>query len=109
MTKYEWDYPPTMRPRRKARIETVEILPPRQPERTVRIDVHHHHRSGGISPQRIIVVAAFAVLGLILLRSPGALIMLAVLIPPTVWIACGLTVVLLAIIGIRERVAGRNF
>ena len=54
MTKYEWDYPPTMRQRRgsantptgvnagRSRIETVEILPPQQPERTVRLDIHHH-------------------------------------------------------------------
>jgi hypothetical protein len=65
-----WDWPPTKKYHRRPRIERVEILPPRQPEQpTVRIDVRHHR--SGILPQRLVIIAAFAILVLILVRSPG--------------------------------------
>ena len=63
--EHDWQYH-----RKARRIETVEILPPRQTERTVRVDVHVHRRSG-IRPQRLVVVAAFVIVGLILVRSPA--------------------------------------
>jgi hypothetical protein len=105
---FEHDWPPTMKYHRKARrIETVEILPPRQSEHHVHVTVHHRHN--GIRPQQVIIAAALLFVVLILLRSPGALILLAVLVPPTVWIAIGIFVAILAIAAIRERWHGRPF
>jgi hypothetical protein len=49
------------------------------------------------------------VLALILLRSPGALILLAVLIPAWFWGALGVIVATLIIASIRERSRGRPF
>jgi hypothetical protein len=43
--------------------------------------------TAGPTPQRIVGVAAFAVLALILLRSPFGPLMLAVLVPANLWIA----------------------
>jgi len=74
MTKrYEWDWPPE-----PEHFERVEILPPRQR----RIEVTIRHRRSDL-PQRLILTAAIVVVALILLRSPGALLMLAVLIGPS--------------------------
>jgi len=85
MTEWrEWDWPQEKRSRRP-RIETVEILPPQQPERTARLDIHHHHRREGIGPQRIVIVVAFIILALIMVRSPGALILLGAIIPVIAW------------------------
>jgi hypothetical protein len=113
----EWDFPATMRARRGRRrrspghesIPEIEILPP-EPEpspRVHRIDIVHRRRSP--SPQRIVIIAAFAVLALILLRSPGALILLAVIIPAWFWVALGVIVATLVIASIRERSRGRPF
>jgi hypothetical protein len=53
MTEWrEWDWPNEPKRSRRPRIKTVEILPPRQPERTVRIDVHRHR--SGFCPQRLV-------------------------------------------------------
>ena len=104
----EWDaFPDPPKRSRRPRIEAVEILPPRQPDRTVRLDVHHHHRSGGINPHRLVVIAAFAVLGLVLIRSPGALILIGALIPHWIWLALGVTVAVLIIANIRNHRSGR--
>ena len=83
------------------------MLPPEPEPRIHRVEIVHSHRSG-INPQRIIVVAAFAVL-LLIVRSPTAFIMLGVLIPPTFWIAAGIAIALLAIVAWREHRAGRPF
>src|SRR4051794_37987668 len=92
-TKYEHDWPPTMRPRRRRpRIETMEILPPRQPEHHVRVTITTEHRRHNMLPQRLVIVAAMLILAMILLRSPFGLLMLAVLVPPTFWIAVGVTI-----------------
>jgi hypothetical protein len=56
----EWDFDNPAH-RRRPRIETVEILPPRQPDRTVRVDVVHHHRSNQLPPW-----LPFAVLGFLI-------------------------------------------
>jgi hypothetical protein len=48
------------------------------------------------------IVGAFIFVALILL-------MLVALIPSRIWIACGIAVALVAIIGLKERLAGRNF
>ena len=105
----EWDFPPTMRPRRKPRIETVEILPPRQPERTVRLDVNVRHRSSGINPQHVVIAVALFILLLVLFRSPGGLLMLAVLVPPVIWLAMAVTVAVLVIANIRNHRSGKPF
>jgi uncharacterized protein (DUF983 family) len=39
----------------------------------------------------------------------GALLLLAVLVPPTLWIALAIIVAMLVIIAVRERLAGRYF
>jgi hypothetical protein len=110
MPKYlEWDFdnPKHHRQRRRHPRPPLEgeILTPDSERQTIRIDVHHH---SSILPQAAIV-GAFVVVALILVRSPGALIMLAVLVPPKVWIVCGLAAAILVIIAIRERLAGRPF
>jgi hypothetical protein len=56
-----------------------------------------------------VIVAALWILALILLRSPAALLMLAVLTPSWVWLAIGVTIAVLAIAAINERRHGRPF
>ena len=80
----EWDaFPDPPKGRRKPRA-TIEVLDP-EPEPTPRVHrvtvdhVYHRRSSEGICPQRIVIVVAFAVLALVLLRSPGAFILLAAL------------------------------
>src|SRR5690242_1924699 len=91
-----WDWPPEPKRSRRPRIERVEILPPRQPERTVRVDIHHHRRSI-ITPQ-MVTIGALIVLAIILLRSPAAMLMFAALVPSFVWLALGVIVAVLAIV-----------
>jgi hypothetical protein len=82
----EWDaFPDPPKRRRKPRIETVEILPPRQPERTARLDIHHHHRREGIGPQRLLIIVALVALAILVVRSPGALILISAIIPVIAW------------------------
>jgi hypothetical protein len=84
---------------------------PEQPEPRIRVEVHHHdhRRRHGPTPQRIVVVVAMVVLGLILLRSPFGLLMLAVLIPPIMWIIFAVMLAVVAIVALREHLAGRKF
>jgi hypothetical protein len=49
------------------------------------------------------------VLGIILLRSPGALLMLGAFIPSSFWIAAAAIFAVLVLISIRENRAGRDF
>jgi hypothetical protein len=97
MPKYlEWDIDnPKHRQRRRRRppppIEG-EVLEPEPTAVIHRVEIVHHHRRQGPAPQRIVVVVALCVLAFILLRSPGALIMLAVLIPGHFWIALGVVI-----------------
>jgi hypothetical protein len=114
MSKYlPWDFDnPAHRQRRRRQppILEGEIIEPQSEPRVHRVTVEHvYHRREGISPQRIVIVAAFAILALVLLRSPGALIMLAVLIPSWLWLAAAFIVAVLVIASIRERNAGRKF
>jgi hypothetical protein len=108
MRKEPWDWPEEPRKRsRRPRIERVEILPPRQPEQRIHVNVNVRRRPN-IMP-RAVTIAAMIVLALILVRSPGALIMLAVIIPAWFWLAVGVIIAVLTIVAIRERLAGRNF
>jgi hypothetical protein len=106
----EWDYPATMRPRRRRpRIETVEILPPEQPERHIRVTVHHQRHQ---APPWIVPLAIIA---LLLMISPFglvvALVMLAVLVSahPTVAISVAGSFVLVVAIGVHQRRKGVPF
>jgi hypothetical protein len=49
------------------------------------VEIVHHHRRQGPTPQRVVIIAAFAILALVLLRSAGALILLGALTPGFVW------------------------
>jgi hypothetical protein len=60
---YEWDWPQEKRSRRP-RIQTVEILPPQQPEPEQRIHVYHHHRRPVRLPIWAIALLAFGVLAM---------------------------------------------
>jgi hypothetical protein len=84
-----------------------EILELEPTPRTHRVEIVR--RRQGPTPQRIVIVAAFAVFALILLRSPFGLLMLAVLIPANLWIAMAVTVAALAIIAIHQRRRGHPF
>ena len=100
MSKYlPWDIDNPAHRRRRRRRQPLplegEILRP-EPERTVHI-VHHNRSSAGISPQRIVIIAAFVILALVLLRSPGALIMLAVLIPSWLWLSSAVVIAVLVL------------
>jgi hypothetical protein len=86
-----WDWPPE--PEKRSRRPQIEVLPPESEPRIHRVEVRHvDHRSAGISPQRVIIVVAFAVLALILVRSPGALILLGAIVPHWVWVTLGVVV-----------------
>jgi hypothetical protein len=102
----EWDWP--QEPRRRSRRPKVEILEPEPTPRVQRVEIIHHHRSRATLPH-IVTIGSAILAALILLRAPTAILMMAVLVPPKVWIACGLAVALLVIIAIRERLAGRPF
>ena len=116
MTKYlEWDYDnPKHRSRRRRQLLPLEgevLGPEPEVEPRIHVTVEHRHvnqRQPNILP-RLVTIAAFVVLALILVRSPGALIMLAVLIPGHFWIAVAVVVAVLVIIAWRERRAGRDF
>jgi len=88
----EWDAFPDPPKRRRKQERIVEILSPRQPEPTVRIDVHHHRRERVNSPQRFVILCACLIVAAIVLRSPGALILLAVIIPAWIWVTLGVIV-----------------
>lgn len=108
--RFEHDWPPTMKYHRKARrIETVEILPPRQPEpaqRTIRVDIDiRHHRSRSYSAQLFIIAAAI-VLALIAIRLPGGGLLMLMAFVPT-WLAAVIVVAML--IAAHERIRRRRF
>lgn len=99
----------TMVPNAEPRPIDGEVLEP-EPTPCIRVEVVQHHQSRqGSTPQRLVIVAAMIVLGIILLRSPYSLLMLAVLIPANLWIAMAVTVAALIIIAMRERWHGRPF
>jgi len=99
MRKEPWDWPPE-----PEHFERVEILPPRQP----RIEVTIRRRRSDL-PQRLILTAAIVVVGLIFLRSPGALLLLAVMVGPSTIAALVFGGLIVAIAAIWERRAGRPF
>ena len=84
---------------------------PEQPEpRIHRVTIEHrhvHHRSA--SPQRLVIIVALFVLGVICLRSPGGLLMLAVLVPSTVWLVIAVMVVVMAVAAWRAKRRGLPF
>jgi hypothetical protein len=114
--RYEWDYPPTMRPRRgrRPRIETVEILPPRQPEpeRHIRVTVTAHRRQRQHVPPWLIVLLIIATL--MWMAPLGTIILIAIVSifiaeHPTIAFVIGGTIALVAIAALRERWHGRTF
>jgi hypothetical protein len=104
----EHDWPPTMRPRRRPRIETVEILPPRQAEHYVRVTVRHQ----ATPPAWIIPLAIIAALSMI---TPYGLIVTIVVAAvfvtahPAVAIAFAASLVLVIAIGVVQRWRGHPF
>lgn len=101
----EWDFDnPAHRQHRRPRIETLE---PQSERATIRVDIHHH-RSGHILPQHLIIVAALLFLAVIMIRSPGALLLLAVIGWKFV-AAFAIMAAILSIVAYRERRAGRPF
>ena len=106
--EYDFDNPAHRQRRRRQPLPLEgEILEPEPEQPTVH--VVHHYRRHGPTPQRIVIIAAFAILALVLLRSPGALVLLAVMIPSWVWLALGVIVAVLVLVSIREHRAGRHF
>jgi hypothetical protein len=101
--KLEWDWPPTMRPRRRPR---VEVLPPEEPTRRYHVDVtvRHHRRSTPWLVPAVIIVAV-----LVLWRLKFGLLMLAALLG---WQAIGAALFVVALLGglaWREHRHGRPF
>src|SRR5277367_5121337 len=109
----EWDWPQEPRRQRRRRPPPIlegEILEPEQESRVHRVTIEHvHHQRRSASPQRIVVIAALCVLALIMLRSPGGLLMLAVIVPPIVWKTIATMVAIVAFVAWRQRCAGRPF
>ena len=94
MRKEPWDWPPE-----PEHFERVEILPPRQP----RIEVTIRRRRSDL-PQRLILTAAIVVVAWIFLRSPLALLLLAVMAGPQIAaIVFGLSVAAIVTIWRRRR------
>jgi hypothetical protein len=119
MTEWrEWDWPPEPKKRsRRPRIQTVEILPPRQPEpeRRIHVNVNVHHRRNvsisGIPPWLIVLVIVAALcwvspFGLVVALVMGGILLTA---HPTVAIIIGVSVALVIIIGLKEQLSGRPF
>ncbi len=109
----EHDFDNPVHRQRRRRLSPIlegEILEPQsEPERRIRVTIATERRRHNTLPQQVVIFVAFFVLALIAFRSPGALILLAVLIPNTIWIALGVVVGALVLISIRERLAGRDF
>ena len=115
MTEWrEWDWPNEPKRSRRRRIQTVEILPPQQPEpeRHIRVTVTAHHRQRQHVPPWLIVLVIFAALcwvspfGLVVALVMGGILLTA---HPSIAIAIGVIVAALVIAAIRERLAGRHF
>ena len=107
MTKWkEWDFDfPGHHNAHRSRVETAEILPPRQPEHDVRITVRRRR-----DPIVWCVVAAIAFVGLLLWRSPLAVLMLGAMVGWTnILTAMALAVLLVAVAAWREWRHGRPF
>jgi hypothetical protein len=102
--KLEWDFPPTMRPRRRPR---VEIMPEEEPPaRRYHVDltVRHHRRP---TPWLVPVVIFVAVLAL--WRTKFGILMLGALVG---WQMIGTALFVVAVLGVlawRERRHGRPF
>jgi hypothetical protein len=100
--KLEWDFPPTMRPRRRPR---VEVLEPEEPRRyRLDVTVRHHRRSAPWFLPVMIIVAV-----LLLWRFKLGLLMLAALVGPQAIGAVLFMVAFLAVLAWRERRSGRPF
>jgi hypothetical protein len=110
----EWDAFPDPPKRRRKRIETVTILPPRQPDRTVRVDVHHHRRSA-VSPKLIVLgVLLFLAIRFLPALGIGLICILALLIANPIigiafasWLVAAIAIMSFA--AWRARRAGRPF
>jgi hypothetical protein len=107
--EYDFDNPAHKRGRRRPPpIMEGEIL---EPESTphIRVEVTHHDpRRHQILPQHLIIVAALLFLTVIMIRSPGALLMLAV-IGWKFLAAFAILAAILAIVAYREWRRGRPF
>jgi hypothetical protein len=108
----EWDIDnPKHRQRRPRQPPPLdgEVL---EPEPRIRVEVVHRHQPPrrSIAPQ-MVTIAALVVLVLILFRSPGALILLAVLLTaqPMLAVAIGGTIAVLIVAALWEWRHGRPF
>jgi hypothetical protein len=108
MAEYvEWDIDNRAHRQRRRPRPRVEILEPLSEQSTIRVDIRHHH-SGHILPQHLIIVAALLFLAVIMIRSPGALLLLAVIGWKFV-AAFAIMAAIVSIVAYRERRAGRPF
>jgi hypothetical protein len=93
------------------RIETVEILPPRQPEHHVRVDVHHHRQRQHMPRLAIALLIIAAVMWISPLGVIIALVLIAavLMMHPAVAIILAAWLALMIVIAIRARLKGRPF
>jgi len=111
MTKrYEWDWPPEPEKKRsrRPRIERIEVLPPRQPDGPIQLNIDVR-RPSSVSPQHVIIGAALLFVALILFRSPMVLLVGAVLISGWLWLAFGFIVAVLLVASISNASSGKPF
>lgn len=121
MTKYEWDFPPTMRPRRGRRrrpppILEGEILEPElEREPHIRVSVEHRHvnhrQRQQIPPWLIVLLIIAVVMWISPFGAVVALVMGGILLTahPTVAIAIGAAIAVLVVASIANRRTGRPF
>jgi hypothetical protein len=107
-----WDWPPTLKYRRRRR-PRVEGLPPADEDepRRVRAEVtiHHHHRRRQFNPQSIVVMAAIAFAVIMVVRFPLGLLLLPILLGREIVLTGLFVVALLAVIAVFNRWRGRHF
>jgi hypothetical protein len=106
--KYEWDFPATMRPRRKR--PRIEIIEPDDPPRRLRVDVevHHHHRPR-LNPQTAVVIVAAAFAVIMIVRFPLGFLLLPILLGRKIVLTGLFVVVVLAVIAMINRWRGKPF
>ena len=100
----EWDWPPTMRQRRKPR---VQIMEPEEPPRRYHVDVtvrHHRRALPRFLPVFLVVVAV-----LVLWRFKFGVLMLAAIAGWQMVATLLFVVAILAVLAWRERRLGRPF
>jgi hypothetical protein len=116
--RYEWDFPPTMRPRRRRPPPPLEgeILEPQSepPPRIHRVEVFHRYQPrqhSGLPPWVIALLIIAAVMWVSPFGAVVALVMLAVFVTshPTVALSVAAALVLVVAIAVHQRWRGHPF